>query len=72
MTRYYDLSTPHFATQYMVFHMNVDPELRGNIQIRYYQAGHMFYLDLDSLDEFKGDIDNFFRLASNVGNASGI
>jgi hypothetical protein len=41
--------------------MNVDPELRENIQMAYYKAGHMFYLDLDSLEVFKNDIDDFIN-----------
>ena len=61
---YYDLATPHFATQYMVSHMNIDPELRENLQILHYPAGHMFYLDQDSLAAFKGDIDAFIHSAS--------
>ncbi len=58
---YYDLATPHFATQYMLSHMNVDPALRANIEVKHYEAGHMFYLDLDSLVAFKEDIAGFLR-----------
>ncbi len=61
---YYDLATPHFATQYMVSHMNIDPKLRENLQIQYYPAGHMFYLDQDSIAIFKRDIDAFIQGAS--------
>lgn len=63
---YYDLATPHFATQYMISHMNVDPALRDNIQLAYYPAGHMFYLDAESLASFKADIDDFIVRASGV------
>ncbi len=56
---YYDLATPHFATEYMITHMNVDPELRGNVEMKHYKAGHMFYLDEASLAEFKRDVDTF-------------
>ncbi|MGF1494509.1 MAG: S10 family peptidase [Microcoleaceae cyanobacterium] len=58
---YYDLATPHFATVYMVSHMNIDPELRRQLQISYYEAGHMFYVDLESLAVFKRDIDQFIQ-----------
>jgi len=58
---YYDLATPSFATEYMISHMNVDPELRKNVEIRNYEAGHMFYLDLDCLAAFRKDIDRFLR-----------
>ena len=61
---YYDLATPHFATEYMISHMNVDPALRDNIQLAYYPAGHMFYLDVESLAAFKGDIYGFIQAAT--------
>jgi carboxypeptidase C (cathepsin A) len=67
---YYDLATPHFATQYMVSHMNIDPKLRKNLHIQYYPAGHMFYLDRDSLAAFKGDIDAFILGAINSTDGS--
>lgn len=60
---YYDLATPHFATLYMISHMNIDPDLRDNVQIAYYRAGHMYYLDLVSLAAFKQDIDAFLERA---------
>jgi len=60
---YYDLATPHFATQYMLSHMNVDRQLRGNIEMVNYEAGHMFYLDIGCLRAFKRDIDRFIRSA---------
>jgi carboxypeptidase C (cathepsin A) len=61
---YYDLATPFFATQYMVSHMNVDAELRDNVQVFNYPAGHMFYLDLDSLADFKKDVEDFIQSSS--------
>lgn len=61
---YYDLATPHFATQHMINHMNIDSELRPNIAIKYYPAGHMFYLDRNSLAQFKADVAQFIRDAS--------
>ncbi|MGB2984162.1 MAG: peptidase S10 [Candidatus Bipolaricaulia bacterium] len=58
---YYDLATPHFATEYMLSHMNVDPELRGNVEMTNYEAGHMFYLDVECLAAFKADAARFIR-----------
>jgi carboxypeptidase C (cathepsin A) len=68
---YYDLATPEFATQYMISHMNVDPALRHNVQMAYYEAGHMFYLDVESLAAFKRDIDAFIQAASGRRQATG-
>ncbi|MGC9336415.1 MAG: S10 family peptidase, partial [Anaerolineae bacterium] len=60
---YYDLATPHFATRYMISHMNVDAALRDNVQMAYYEAGHMFYLDVDSLAVFRRHIREFIDSA---------
>jgi len=60
----YDLATPLFATEYMIRHMNVDPEIRGNIEMQSYESGHMYYLDSDSLAAFKSDIDRFLAEAA--------
>ncbi len=61
---YYDLATPLFATEYMLSHMYVDPAFRGNIEMECYEAGHMFYLDLDSLAAFRADIERWFSSAA--------
>ncbi len=56
---YYDLATPHFATDYMVSHLNLDPTLQANVSTTYYGGGHMFYLDETCLAAFKSDLDQF-------------
>jgi len=58
---YYDLATPFFAAEYMFSHMNIDAAQRANVKIAYYEAGHMFYLDVDSLVAFKGDVKTFLN-----------
>ncbi len=62
---YYDLATPLMATEYMLSHMNLDPALRENIEVRYYEAGHMFYLDEGALGAFRGDGERFLSWAAN-------
>jgi carboxypeptidase C (cathepsin A) len=56
---YYDLATPYFATDYTVKHMGLDPAVRGNLTLTYYEAGHMMYIHKDSLKKFKADADAF-------------
>lgn len=58
---YYDLATPHFATEYMITHMNIDPEFRKNVSMAYYEAGHMFYLDIKSLAQLHTDAAGFIK-----------
>jgi carboxypeptidase C (cathepsin A) len=55
----YDLATPPLATQYTLSHMQIDPAVRPNIQTAAYEAGHMFYLDVQSLAKLKADVTAF-------------
>jgi carboxypeptidase C (cathepsin A) len=56
---YFDLATPFFATEFDLAHMNLEPELRGNVQFGYYPSGHMIYLNVDALRQLKGDLAKF-------------
>jgi carboxypeptidase C (cathepsin A) len=58
---YYDLATPYFATEYTFNHLGLDPALRQNISMRYYEAGHMMYIHDPSLRQLKGDLATFLR-----------
>ena len=46
---YFDLATPHFASDYVLNHMALDKSLSGNISKHYYEAGHMMYVHIPSL-----------------------
>lgn len=56
---YYDLATPFYATDYTVRHMGLDPTVRGNIKLTYYEAGHMMYIQSESLKKLKADFSAF-------------
>lgn len=56
---YYDLATPFGATEYTMDHLGLEPELRGNIQMEYYPAGHMMYVRPDSLIDLNQGIRQF-------------
>ncbi|MBS1721419.1 MAG: peptidase S10 [Armatimonadetes bacterium] len=56
---YYDLATPFYATEYTIAHMGIDPELRGNITTREYEAGHMMYVHVPSLRTLRDDVRGF-------------
>jgi len=60
---YYDLDTPYFATKYIVNHLGLDPSLRKNITLSYYDAGHQMYTHLPSLKKLKADAATFFEKA---------
>ena len=63
---YYDFATPYFTAQFDIEHMLLRPEQRKNIQLYFYEAGHMYYIHKPSLQQFKKDVDTFFNWSSNV------
>jgi carboxypeptidase C (cathepsin A) len=60
---YYDLATPYFATEYTFNHLGLDEDLRKNISMEYYDAGHMMYIHLPSLKQMKADLAEFISSA---------
>ena len=60
---YYDLATPYFATRYTFDHLSLDPSLRNNISMGYYEAGHMMYIHIPSLKALKADLEAFIDSA---------
>lgn len=61
---YFDLATPFFATEYDLGHMDIDAKLRGNLSFTYYPSGHMVYLNVDALKQFKQDLAAFYDSAA--------
>jgi carboxypeptidase C (cathepsin A) len=58
---YYDMATPYFAAEYTISAMNLDAQLRKNVSFAYYEAGHMMYIERDSLRKLKEDISTFIQ-----------
>ncbi len=56
---YYDLATPYFAAENVVRAMNLDPAVRDNIQLAFYESGHMLYIDKIAREKLKADFDLF-------------
>ena len=60
---YYDMATPFYAAEYTVSALNLDPSLRKNIAFNYYEAGHMMYIEKNSLKKLKDDAAAFIQSA---------
>ena len=56
---YYDLATVFYGVEHSINHMGLEPELKKNIIMKYYEAGHMMYTHQASLEQFKEDVDAF-------------
>jgi carboxypeptidase C (cathepsin A) len=60
----YDLATPFFATEYTMDHLGLPEKLQKNIELKYYDAGHMMYLRDEELGKLKSNIVAFIDSAS--------
>jgi carboxypeptidase C (cathepsin A) len=56
---YYDLATPFYAVDYTMDHLGLPPLYRKNISYATCLAGHMVYLDSQSLVKMKDDVGTF-------------
>ncbi len=57
----YDLATPYFAANYSLNHLNLNPSLQNNIQVKTYEAGHMMYLNPKAHSQIKSDLVHFLK-----------
>ena len=57
---HFDLATPYFATDYTVRQMGLDPAVRGNISLTFYEGGHMMYMVPSELAKLKADAVKFY------------
>jgi len=60
----YDLATPFFDTFFTRDHLGLPQELRGNVQIELYQAGHMMYIRKADHQKLKKDVTAFIKKAA--------
>jgi len=56
---WYDLATPYYATRYTLAHLGLDPSLRANLTSADYPAGHMMYVEEESLARLADDVRAF-------------
>ena len=62
---HYDGATPYFATENTLARLQIPAELVGNIETRYYAAGHMMYVHDESRLQQSEDLAAFIQGASN-------
>jgi carboxypeptidase C (cathepsin A) len=56
---YYDLATPYFAAVSVTHSLNLDPTIRHNLQVQFYESGHMLYIDTPSRKKLREDFEQF-------------
>ena len=53
---WFDMATPFFATEFTMDHLQLPPDLRSHIDFKYYDSGHMIYLNDQELPKLKDNI----------------
>lgn len=64
---YFDLACPYGTVEYFIDHLDVPPQVRRNIAIEYYEAGHMMYVHPASMVKFKKDLAAFIDATGVAG-----
>jgi carboxypeptidase C (cathepsin A) len=60
---YYDLATPLYNAEYVISHMGLRPDVRNNIILNYYKAGHMVYVSKETDTKLQKDEEAFYKMA---------
>lgn len=63
MNGIYDLATVFYGVEHTINHLGLTPEIKDNIIMKYYEAGHMMYTHQPSLVKFKEDVVEFIDKA---------
>jgi Carboxypeptidase C (cathepsin A) len=56
---YYDMATPFANAEYTFRHLGFDQTYRDRVEFKYYESGHMAYLNQASAKQLKADIAAF-------------
>jgi carboxypeptidase C (cathepsin A) len=56
---YYDIATVFYGVEHSINHLGLPKEIKNNIIMKYYEAGHMMYTHQPSLEKFKKDVAEF-------------
>lgn len=64
MNGYFDLATVFYGVEHSINHMGLTPDIKDNIIMKYYEAGHMMYTHEPSLIQFKKDVADFIKLCA--------
>ena len=57
----YDIATVFYGVEHSINHMGLTKEIKDNITMKYYEAGHMMYTHQPSLEKFKKDVADFIK-----------
>ncbi len=62
---YFDLATPFYEGVYEMQHLPIPPDLQKNIELKFYESGHMVYAHESSLKAIHDNVAAFIRSSDN-------
>jgi len=68
---YFDLATPFYEGVYEMQHLDIPESLRGNIQLEFYESGHMVYAHEPALKQMHDNVAAFIQRTQGAASASG-
>ncbi len=63
---YFDLATPFYAAVYAMHHLQIPAKLAKNIEYKFYDSGHMVYVNVPSLKKIHANVAAFIRNSENT------
>lgn len=67
---YYDMATPFANAEYTFDHFGFDQTYKDRVSFKYYESGHMAYLNQASAKQLKDDIAAFITATQHPANAA--
>jgi len=61
---YFDIATVFYGVEHTIDHLGLKKEIKDNIIMKYYEAGHMMYIHQPSLEKFRKDVSEFIKSTS--------
>ncbi|MDZ7648182.1 MAG: hypothetical protein U5K54_13915 [Cytophagales bacterium] len=57
----HDIATVFYGVEYTIDHMGLPKEIKDNIIMKYYEAGHMMYMHQPSSEKIPKDVSEFIQ-----------
>ena len=67
---YFDLATPFYEGVYEMQHLDIPQSLRGNIELQFYESGHMVYAHEPALKQMHDNVAAFIQRTQGGAGAS--
>lgn len=61
---YYDIATVFYGVEHTIDHLDLPRNIKDNIIMKYYEAGHMMYTHQPSAEKFRKDVTEFITTTS--------